>query len=101
VIGHFARAEGKTTGQKSIRVEHAFLKKIVNEALPDRLPVFVFGFDEPGKGLCTEDQKDYLMARDDWGAVRLNDLRALLAVVNAVRSGDHETANAVAERLVR
>lgn len=85
VVGHFARAEGKTTGASSIRVEKSYLQKIVSEALPDRLPVFVFGFDD----------------HEDWGSVRLSDLKCMLETVNAARRGDHDAAQEFAERLIR
>lgn len=81
VIGHFARAEGKSTGKKSIRIERAFLQKITSEALPDRIPVFVFGFDG-----------------DDWGAVRLADMRVLLSLASMALEG--RTDLELARRLI-
>jgi hypothetical protein len=88
VEGTWVRAEDKTTGIKArgFRVTREHLAKIEHEAsnqTTQQIPAFVFGFDN----------------EQDWMAFRLNDAATLMAVVEAVASGDVKEARELAEML--
>lgn len=85
IVGELWRVESKTTAAESIRVERAWLGKIMGEALATgKRPALAFGFDE---------------GREDWIAFSINDAQRLMRMAAMLRRGDTAGAQAEAEAL--